>query len=614
MTVVFLRIAGEWRSGEGIVVAAIFLAWLIALAGFALLGLPQGKAAMLLLDRKGNWKDCFSSAWEFRQIPAPTSAQELHLERAVTRLPEALNALPAALPFPSLRWAWIAPLVAILFAITPWFRSAPDFRDLELTAEMRNAAALQAEELKREVERIGDLPTLTEEDKERLEALTVQVEAIAEELANPDGLTTGEMLESLEGSARDAEKLAEKLALHSDAWASDAMIESIIRQPDTADLGLLIRDKAAATAAEETVRLRDRLVDGGISRETEERMTRALDTIMQAATDDDRAKPVGERFGNASIKMQNGQPLTAAREFEELAKFFLELASRGEAADELDRLAETLREAGSEVSGSELQKMESLAEASGRTPTPDGLRSLDADLPEMTPQGIDIPGVRSGTGQEPPVKLAATPKGEPDKVSEAQKIPVPGAAGEGSETEKGPSGEKGAQAFSAPVPGEAGPEGKSGSALGMSDQSKQGGGEGGMLSAPVPGMESAQAAPGTAGMSPGEGTSSQSGKGGDQAGSGSAAMTEEATSGALEATGDSQVVARAGNEGESTRTSVEGGARKEEANRSRQEVIADFIAVEEQALDDQTLPLARRQHVLRYFSAIRRQFEKDGEE
>src|SRR5690606_3279434 len=102
--------------------------------------------------------------------------------------------------------------------------------------------------------------------------------------------------------ARDAEKLAEKLALHSDAWASDAMIESIIRQPDTADLGLLIRDKAAATAAEETVRLRDRLVDGGISRETEERMTRALDTIMQAATDDDRAKPVGERFGNASIK------------------------------------------------------------------------------------------------------------------------------------------------------------------------------------------------------------------------------------------------------------------------------------------------------------------------
>ena len=60
--------------------------------------------------------------------------------------------------------------------------------------------------------------------------------------------------------------------------------------------------------------------------------------------------------------------------------------------------------------------------------------------------------------------------------------------------------------------------------------------------------------------------------------------------------------------------SIEGEARAEEAERSRQEVIADFIAVEEQALDDQALPLSRRQHVLRYFSAIRRQFEKESGE
>jgi hypothetical protein len=147
----------------------------------------------------------------------------------------------------------------------------------------------------------------------------------------------------------------------------------------------------------------------------------------------------------------------------------------------------------------------------------------------------------------------------------------------------------------------------------MSDKSQKGEGEGGMLSAPVPGMESGQSAPG-AGMSLGSGASAQSGKGGDQAGTGTAAMTEEAAAEALKATGDSQVAARAGTEGESTMKSIEGEVRAEKAARSRQEVIADFIAVEEQALDDQSLPLSRRQHVLRYFSAIRRQFEKDGEE
>ncbi len=613
--VLFLRIAAEWRSGEVLVVMGIFLAWLIALAVSALAGLPQVRAALLLLDQKGGWKDCFSSAWEFLQDPAPTTAQELHLERAGKQLPEALGELPVVLPLPSLARAWLAPLVALLFAITPWFRSAPDSRDLELTDGMKNAAALQAGELQREAGRIETPAGLGEEEKEQLEALGRQVEAVAETLADPEGLTTGEMLESLEGRAREAEKLAEKLALFSDGWASEAMIEAMGGQPDTADLALLIRDKAATPAAVETQRLHGILDDGEITRETSERMTRALAAIMQAATEDDRGKPVGERFGNASIKMTEAQPKTAAREFEELAKFFREMAEREKAAETLDRLAETLREAGSEISGSELRKMENLAEAEEKGATsPDGLRALDAEMPGMTPPGIDMPGIRTGTGEEPPAPLAAAPQAEPGKPDDAQKIPVPGAAGEGGEGEKNSAGEQGAQAFSAPVPGESATDGKSGSALGMSDQTQQGEGEGGMLSAPVPGMESAEAAAPGAGLSAGEGTSSQSGKGGDQAGSGTTAMTEEEAGGELRATTDSRVAARAGSEGESTRKSVEGEARAEQATRNRQDIIADFIAVEEQALDDQPLPLSRRQHVLRYFSALREQFEKDGEE
>jgi hypothetical protein len=610
--VVILRVAGEWRSGEGIIVVAIFAAWCLGVAAYALLGLPDVKGALLLLDRKGNWKDCFSSAWEFRQAAAPTVAQQLHLERADAKLPEALRGLTTVLPRPSLRWAWVAPVLALAFAATALFRSTPDSRDLELTDGMKDAAALQAEELKGEAERIRELSSLTEEEKKELEALGMNVEAVAGTLANPEGLTAGEMLESLEGRAREAEKLAEKLGLFSDGWASAAMIEAMSQQPDTADLSLLIRDKAAEPAAVEALRLRGILDDPGITSETQERMTRSLETIMDAATDDDHTRPVGERFGNASIKMVNAQPKTAAREFEELSKFFREVAGRESAAKKLDQLAETLREAGSEISGSELQKMESIAEASGTgSPTPEGLQPLDMDLPGMKPETLSVPGPAPENGEGAAANpLASAPVGE---QAQGQKGPVPGAAsGEGEKGGKA-GGEKGEQAFSAPVPGEQSPESKSGSGLGMSDKSQKGEGEGGMLSAPVPGMESGQATPGS-GMSLGSGASSQSGKGGDQAGTGTAAMTEEAAAEALKATGDSQVVVRAGTEGESTMKSIEGEVRAEKAARSRQEVIADFIAVEEQALDDQSLPLSRRQHVLRYFSAIRQQFEKADKE
>lgn len=614
-TVATLRLLGEWRSGEGLVVLAILFLWLVAVTAYAFIGLPQVKSALLLLDRRGNWKDTFSSAWEFLQSPAPTAAQSLHLERAGDRLPEALRGLPTVFPLPSLRGVWVAPLVALLFAITPWLRTTPDSRDLELTVGMKDAAALQAEELQREAERIKELASLTEEEKKQLKALGVNVDAVAEKLANPEGLTTGEMLESLEGQAREAEKLAEALGLFSDGWASAEMIEAMSQQPDTADLSLFIRDKAPEPAADEALRLHALLNDPDITGEAQERVTRSLESIMQAATDDDKTKPVGERFGNASIKMSDAQTKTAAREFEELSKFFREIAGREEAVEKLDRLAEALREAGSEISGSELEKMESIADAAGTgSPTPEGLQSLDTDTPGTNPQGMAAPGFTPEAGEgAPAVPLASNPPGE---AGEVQKVPVPGAApgdGESDQGGKAPGGEKGEQAFTAPVPGESSQEGKSGSALGMSDKSQKGEGEGGMLSAPVPGMESGQTAPG-AGMTLGSGASSQSGKGGDQAGTGTAAMTEEAAAEALKATGDAQVAASAGTEGESTMKSIEGEVRTEEAARTRQEVIADFIAVEEQALDDQSLPLSRRQHVLRYFSAIRRQFEKDGEE
>jgi len=280
------------------------------------------------------------------------------------------------------------------------------------------------------------------------------------------------------------------------------------------------------------------------------------------------------------------------------------VAAREEAKEKLENLAANLREAGGEIGGSELKKMEQAAQASSPgQAAPEGLKSLDTKSEGSNPRGL--PGQQLALGS--PEGKAATDPGAPQNPAQGgEKGPVPGAApGEG---EAGEAGNKGEQAFTAPVPGEKSPEGKSGSGLGKSDQSQDGKGKGGMLSAPIPGMAPGEASPG-AGLTLAGGDSSQSGQGGDQAGTGTAELVD-APSETIKAKGDAEVVAQTGKEGDSTVRAVEGEAKAEEATRTRQEVIADFIAVEEQALDDQALPMSRRQHVLRYFSAIREQFEK----
>ena len=63
-------------------------------------------------------------------------------------------------------------------------------------------------------------------------------------------------------------------------------------------------------------------------------------------------------------------------------------------------------------------------------------------------------------------------------------------------------------------------------------------------------------------------------------------------------------------DGDSAVRAVEGGERSEMAERERQEQVVEFIKVEEEALDEQTLPLSRKDHVLRYFTALRDRFEE----
>lgn len=607
LLILALRKWGEWQEGEWLVAGGWVLLWLAIAGLFSRWRLPKTARALRLLDERGEWKDCFSSAWEFLNHPEPSEAEQLHLSRASAQLPTAVGGFPSRMIPARMTGAWIPPLLVVGFALLPWGRVDPDLRDLALSGEMREAAAQQAAALRRNSESLPSSEALSEEEKKELESLQFEVDALAENLAAPGDATTGEVLDSLEARAQAAEKLAGALNPFSDAWASEEMLAEMGRHPDTADLGLLIRDKAAEGAATDSDRLASTLADEAITLDTRDRFTRAFERIAGAATEADKTRPVGERFGNASRKLLEGQARTASREMEELAQFFRSQAQREASRRKLEELAAALREAGGEIAGSELKKRET--PAAGETKgsgAPGGLQALDAQDPGAAPAGepgnpFPMPNPEGTPMASPGVAQALPGEGKQEQV------PVPGAApGQG---ENGSESGGGEQAFSAPVPGEKAPEGKSGSGLGQSDQASDGKGKGGMLSAPIPGMPPGESAPGQgASMNLGASSSSQSGQGGDQAGTGTAAMTE-APSQTLKAMGDAKVVAQAGTEGESTTRAVDGKARSEAATRSRQEVMADFIAVEEQALDDQVLPLSRRQQVLRYFSGIRAQFE-----
>jgi hypothetical protein len=71
------------------------------------------------------------------------------------------------------------------------------------------------------------------------------------------------------------------------------------------------------------------------------------------------------------------------------------------------------------------------------------------------------------------------------------------------------------------------------------------------------------------------------------------------------------VVAAAPGEGESDVRVVEGEAHSEAAARSARETAMEFVDAEEEALDEEPLPLSRREQVLRYFTGLRRQIEND---
>ncbi len=602
--VIFVRQQLGWRSGEVWVVAGLLIVWIaIGWAWGNFVYRPDSLTSLSIFDYRGGWKDQFSSAWTFltgenARRQEPTRGESLHLARAGKQLPGALTRLKQLIPLPSVKWLWLLPLSAILFSVLPLLRPGIAPGDVVLTQEMKDAAAGQGEQIKAENERVKNVDSLSEEEKDELEKLRSEVDSVAEELASAEGATAMDLLEALESRARAAERLARKLGLDEDVWASEVMLKEMGQHPDVADLVLAIKDKKADLVARESDKIAAVLKQREITKETENRITASLEQTMEKATENDLEKPVGERAGNASIKMLDHQTVTAAREFEELAKHFRTVRDRENARKKLEELAAKLREAGGEISGSKVQKMKQMAAGKGeKNAAPQGLKSLETNPLANQIQNITAP-------QSPLAgQMGTTPK---QGKNGDQKIPIPG-AGSNPKSGKNQNQQNG---LAAPIPGQGQQEGGKGMAKNGSE--KNGKGQGGALSAPIPGMAPDEnTTSGQGDSAEGDSVSSNGAQGGNEAGQGTAAMVENKTD-TLKPTKDSKVVTQISKTGESTTRAVEGKIRSEAAERSRQDIMKEFIAVEEQALDGKTLPMSRRAHVLRYFSEIRNQFEKES--
>ena len=595
--VAVLRQFYGWTSFEVLPLMTLFGLWLSAGAVLTARRAPGVREALVTLDHSGAWKDRFASAWAFLNQDYKEVGEELHIERAGSSLEEALTAFPESTPLPDLKAAWVLPVLALMFSVAPILRPVPSATESILSEEMVEAASGQAEVIKREARQLDKLTSLTEDEQKELQQLLVDVDQMTSQLGEGEGLTTGEMLEALEARARAVERLARGIGDGEEVWASDAMIKAMADHPDTADMAVAVRDKNAESVAGEASSLQSLLESDSLSSEVEERMGRSLANISKSGDKSDEARPVGERFGNASTKMNTRQPLQAAREFEELAKHFRLIQERVEAREKLEGLAEAMREAGGEISGKKLEKMEELA-ASGQTERaiPEGLKGLESD---------ELP--RSLSGMKPPQETAATKEDElPGLAGGEGAIKAPPVPGTSQDAPSGKGG--GQQALKAPIPGEGDANGSGGSLA--ANGGEQGGGS--SVQAPIPGTAPGDSEARSFSNAPGgeAGDSSVSGQGGDQAGTGTAELVD--TESAIhEAGSDSQVMAQINDDGESTFRAIDGEIRQEEVTRSRRDIAAEFIAVEEQALDGKSLPLSRRQHVVRYFSAIRQQFERE---
>lgn len=564
------------------------LAWLVlALWGLLTLGWtfwrrPGHYSILALWDRAAGRREAFANAWWFEKQADLSEAQRSHIILQQERLPGAMKSLPQDLPLHFHRHLWLPPVLA-LSGLLIGRTLNPDGTVALVDEAMQQVARDEAARLTHASWQKKNLEGLTADEQAELEKLRQNLKQTAEELENAAGKDAREFMSSLERRARQAEKLAERLGASKDPWASESLVQSLRQHADTADLGdaVAARNPGQTAAAAET--LAEKLKSPQLTNDTRERLNETLKDNERSAEKEDRTRPVGQHVINASGQMQTAKPAEAGEEFQRLAEKMRDQARREKAQKEMEKLAQQLRDASSSITGQNqagaMQEMAGSPQTGGQQSQPQAQtqspQTGQAQQPGSSPQSPQMSG---------------QPQLQPPGMGQQQLLqqnPVPGTGQQQRMMMAQPGGKN-------PPPKEGQP----------------------MLLAPIPGQQPGEKPPealllGPQGPNPGDGPKiGIATPGGKEAGQGRAELNADPTS-PQNTANQAVVAAQQNNEGSSSVRAVEGGARTENASRSSSQIAIEALSSQEEALDEMPLPPSRREQVRRYFTELRKRFEKE---
>jgi hypothetical protein len=544
--------------------------WLLGSAVWAWLRRPEPFAALAAWDHAAGQREMFASAWFFEKTCPTEPGAALHLHRARDALRQRGGFLRRDLPLRHDLRTWLAPLLFLVVALSGWLRAPIAPEDRALSAEARERAADVAKALIERTDTLKPLAALSAEEQEKIKGLRAELKQTAQDLKNTE--TPRDLLEKLERGASDTERLAETLGNDADSL-SPGFLSELERNADTADLGNALRAQDLGRAAEEARLLEARLGRRKPTLEEQKRLEEALKRALEAANKRDRESSLGRRLAEAQRQLGAGNHGGAAGQFGALGEQLGRSAERRQTQQQLRGLAQQFRGAGQGIlGGRNLQRL---------TPAPPGSQPL-ANVPLLAPGagnlGQSPNGMMPMPGSGAPLAQIPVPGMSPGTPRGGMAFPIPGTGGTGQPQTGG---------IPLPIPGTGQPPAGSPS---------------GVMAFPIPGS-------GPLAGAPIPGGASAAGNGGSQAGRGTAALGGDPTQ-PLAAAQTGVVAPAPGAEGPSERRVIAGGGHRESAARSRQELAIEFLKTEETALAEEPLPASRREQVLRYFTAVRQQLEK----
>ncbi len=565
------------------VTLGLLAAWVLGCFAFARWRRPGAYAALAFWDRAASRGDAFANAWWFEQQPEDrrTRGQRLHLAMQEQALPGALPQLPREVTLPDLRWLPLLPVLALALMLIPVRREVV-LQDPVLSDAARAVAKREGEKLSGKKLDGDKMTALNPQEKAELEKLQARLQETAKSLEDQKTKTAREVLGELERRAREAEELAEKLGAGDSAWASEQMVAEMRRHADTASLGDAVANRAPDTTANEAQTIADKLKSFELSIEARDRYAETLREIGKQSQPGDKDRTVGQHVIAADRDMAQTLPQDAAKEFQALADKMRTIAARERAREQLEKLAQQLRDSGSNVAGEGTKGMQQLADSQSQ-------------------QGRSAQGAQ---GQQGMMNLSNAPQAPPMQMpgmSNAMQMP------QGMQGQQGQQGSGQNMQMLSPGQGQ-GQQGKS-MALAPGDGKGSKGGKPKpnepMLFAPIPDGDPNQP-PSAAilGMSPGMNPAGSDP--GNAISKPDGAPTQKTKAG-QSATANVQH----GSEGASSVRTIEGQAHNEQSARNATATVFDAIAAEEGALDDAALPAARREQVRRYFTELRKRFEKE---